>query len=215
MLCTLRPQYAVFDLDETLYPSDSGLMQEVGRRIQSWLQSRLKMSEEEARRMRRYYFGRYGTTLGGLLAECSVDAADYLDYVHDIPVDRYLRPDPALREMLLRMPLRKVVFSNATVAHCGRVLETLGIADVFERIVGVEEVGLQNKLVQSAYVRALDLFGASGPECVMIEDSVRNLRAAKAVGMTTVLVGGEAEAFVDWVVDGVVQVGQVVNHLLS
>jgi putative hydrolase of the HAD superfamily len=57
---------------------------------------------------------------------------------------------------------------------------------------------------------------AQGSECIMVEDSARNLRPAKALGMTTVLVDAEPEedGIVDFVVGSVLEVGQVVGELL-
>ncbi len=180
--------YAVFDLDDTLYRCDSGLMQEVGRRIQSWLTTNMGLGPEEAAHLRRKYFLEYGTTLGGLIEESEIDVEDYLRYVHDIPVEKYVPARPDLSEMLSLVPLRKVVYTNATREYGERVLGSLGVAGDFERVVGIREVGLRNKPYRDAYERLLALLDAAGPECVMIEDSARNLRPAKELGMTTVLV---------------------------
>ena len=209
--------YIIFDLDDTLYPRDSGLMQEIGRRIQSWLCNHLEMTPEEASALRRDYYLRYGTTLGGLMAERGVDPNGYLAFVHDIPLEEYLAPNPALGEMLDGIPLRKVVYTNATSEHARRVLRALGAADRFDQVIGIREVGLRNKPQREAFERMLARLDAQGPECIMVEDSVRNLRPAKALEMTTVLVGAEPDGdeCVDFVVEDVLDVEQVVLDLLS
>ena len=143
--------------------------------------------------------------------------------MHDIQIEKLLEPNPALAEMLERIPLRKVIYTNATSAHGRRVLHALGAYDQFERIIGIEEVGLHNKFNREAYERMLVLLGASGSECVMVEDSPRNLPAAKAVGMVTILVGveeeakhgGDSESFIDFAVESVTDVEQVVDQLLA
>ncbi len=85
--------------------------------------------------LRSDYFGRYGTTLGGLLAEREVDAWDFLAFVHNIPVEAYVRPNPALRAMLNAIPLRRVIYTSGTAggasgntaAGAGNLLETLSL----------------------------------------------------------------------------------------
>ncbi len=180
-------KYILFDLDDTLYPPTSGLLQQVGQRIQAWLCNHLALEQEQALALRSDYFGRYGTTLGGLLAERKVDAQDFLTFVHNIPVEAYVRPNPALRAMLDAIPLRRVIYTNGTAEYAGRVLRALGVTDSFERVIGIEQVGLRSKLYRDAYERALALIDARGDECIMVEDSARNLTPAKELGLTTVL----------------------------
>lgn len=216
-------EFIIFDLDNTLYGRGSGLMEEIGRRIQAWLCNQLDLTWEDAKVLRRKYLREYGTTMGGLMAEHAIDVSDYLAFVHDIDVGEYLEPDPALVAMLDTIPLRKVVYTNATSSHARGVLRALGAAERFERIIGVEEVGLDNKVNRTAYECVLSLLSADGAECVMVEDSPRNLPAAKAMGMTTILVWSEQERvwvephedFIDFEVDHVLEVGRVVERLLS
>ena len=205
----------IFDLDDTLYARENGLMGEVGRRIQAWLCENMELAWEDAVVMRRKYYRQYGTTLGGLIAEHDVDAHDYLVYVHDIPLEEYIGPNPALDAMLAAIPLRHAVYTNATAEYARRVLGVLGVADHFEDVIGIDDVGLINKPVQEAYERVLVRLDAWGPECIMVEDSARNLNPAKALGMTTVLVDGVPDWSVDFVVEDVVQVGQVVSKILE
>jgi putative hydrolase of the HAD superfamily len=215
-------EFIVFDLDNTLYARGSGVMEEIGRRIQLWLCRELGLTWEEASDLRGEYLRQHGTTMGGLMAEHGVEIQHYLDFVHDIPIEQYLAPDPALVEMLERIPLRKVIYTNATSAHAQRVLRALDALEQFECIIGIEEVGLHNKYNQEAYERMLELLSASGPECLMVEDSPRNLPPAKTLGMTTVLVGSErspervtaSDDSVDFAVESVLEVEKIVKQLL-
>jgi len=207
-------KFIIFDLDDTLYPRNKGLMQEVGCRIQTWLCHHLGLTWEEAIALRGEYFQRYGTTLGGLVAERDVDAHDYLTFVHDISVEEYLVPDPALAAMLDTIPLQRVIYTNATSKYAWRVLRALGVANRFERVIGIEEVGLRNKPYLDAYEQVLALLGARGTECIMVEDSARNLRPARALGLTTILVGAAPDEHAEYVVESVLEVGQVVAQIL-
>ena len=207
-------ELVIFDLDNTLYPRHSGLLQEVGHRIQTWLCNHLALSWEEAEAKRREYYDRYGTTLGGLIARHDVDVHDYLRFVHDIPVEAYLDPDPALVRMLDTIPLRKAIYTNAPSEYGRRVLEVLGVNGRFEQLIGIEEVGLRNKPYRDAFERALALLGVQGPDCIIVEDSVRNLRPAKELGLTTILVDAEPDGNVDYVVGSVLEVGAMVGELV-
>jgi len=207
--------HIVFDLDETLYPRDAGLMQEIGRRITLWVQQSLGLTAEEANSLRRSYLRRYGTTLGGLIAEQQVDVDHYLAFVHDVPVERYIQPHPALAAMLDSLPLRKAIFTNATSEHARRVLRALGVADRFEQVVGIRELDLCNKPDPKTYRRLLALLDARAEDCILVEDRAVNLRPGKRMGMTTVLVDGVSEEGVDFVVEYVLEVGPLVTRLLG
>ncbi len=208
-------EVVIFDLDNTLYPRDSGVMQEIGRRIRVWICDRLRVAEAGAAVLRRRYLQNYGSTMNGLIAEHDIDFRDYLDFVHDIPLEEYLAPDPALDAMLISIPLRKVIYTNATTAHAHRVLQTLDIEDHFEHIVGIDDMDLRNKFNHDAYERMLGLIGARGPAGIMIEDSAHNLSPAKDLGLTTVLVGGESSEYADFEVRSVLEVGAVIDRLLE
>jgi putative hydrolase of the HAD superfamily len=205
--------HVIFDLDNTLYQSDTGLLQALDRRIQRWTKKTLKIGPQEAVALRKAYYQRYGTTLGGLIAEHDVDIRDYLAFVHDVPVAEYLRPNPALAAMLDAVPLSKAVFTNAPAAHGRRVISALGLDGRFEHLIGIEEVEMCSKPHRLAYQRALSLIGAEGPTCVMVEDNPANLLPAKELGMTTVLIGESAEYGVDFAIDNVIEVGSLIAAL--
>jgi putative hydrolase of the HAD superfamily len=163
--------------------------------------------------------------MGGLIAEHGdVDIADYLLYVHDISISSFLQPEPQLAAMLDSIPLRKAIYTNATSEYSWRVMETLGVADRFEQVIGIEEVGLRNKPRPDAFEYTLELLGAKGCECIMVEDAARNLRPAKELGLGTILVTApvrphEADAdhleIVDIVVDDILKVGDAAWELLE
>ena len=208
-------KFIIFDLDDTLYARADGLMHEVGRRIEVWLRDFLDLTGKEAMARRRDYYQRYGTTLGGLVAEHDVDVHDYLTFVHDIDVAAYIDPDPALGAMLDAIPLRKAIYTNATSEYAWRVLRRLDVGGRFERVIGIEEVGLRNKPYHDAFEQVLSMLGTHGAECIMVEDTARNLQPAKALGLTTVLVDAVPDGSVDYVVGSVLEVGGVVNSLLG
>ncbi|HEY4721376.1 MAG TPA: pyrimidine 5'-nucleotidase [Anaerolineae bacterium] len=208
-------KYLIFDLDETLYPRQAGLMQEIGVRILRYLIERLGLPEDQAKELKQHYYQQYGTTLRGLIVERpDVDPEDYLHFVHDIPLSNYIGPNPALGDMLRSIPLTKVIFTNSTIEHAQQVLATLGIADQFSTIIDVRSVDFVSKPDLRAYQCILDLLPARGDECILIEDSVRNLRPGKALGMTTILVDSSDCDEVDYCVRDILGVKDAVEKCL-
>lgn len=194
-----------FDLDDTLYPSTSGLWQAIGDKMDVYLKEVLGLPEEEVAPLRMAYAEKYGTTLRGLMANFRVDADEFLRYVHDLPLDRYLRPDPHLRALIAGLPQRTWVFTNADAFHAGRVLRFLGLDGLFEGVIDVRAVQFLSKPDPLAYQKAMQIAGEADPHrCVLIDDSARNLRTARELGFLTVLVGGgQADHAADFVIRSV------------
>lgn len=209
-------RFLIFDLDETLYPRNAGLMQEIGVRINRYLIENLHLPQAQANELRKRYYSQHGTALRGLVVERpDVDPEDYLHFVHDIRLTDYIGPDPALAEMLRSIPLTKVIFTNATTEHAQNVLNILGIAEQFADIVDVRRVEYVSKPNAEAYERLLNILQATGDECILIEDSARNLLPGKALGMTTILVDSDDCAQVEYCLHDVLEVKTVVDGLLG
>ena len=204
-------RFLIFDLDETLYPRQAGLMQEIGVRINRYLIENLQLPPEQANDLRKRYYNQHGTALRGLVVERpDVDPEDYLHFVHDIPLANYLGPNPLLAQMLRSISLPKVIFTNATVEHARNVLNILDIADQFADIIDVRRVEYVSKPNAEAYERLLNILQVRGDECILIEDSARNLLPGKALGMTTILVDSEDCAEVDYCVPDILSVKDMV-----
>jgi putative hydrolase of the HAD superfamily len=184
---TLR--YALFDLDNTLYPASCGLWHEIGNRINLYMTERLGVDPREVRQRRDEFLRAFGTTLNALRHFYAVDPDLFLNFVHDIPLDRYIGREPELNEMLRRLPLKNIIFTNADAAHARRVLSRLGILHRFEFIIDIHLLEFINKPDRRAYLKALEFASARPEECVLIEDSPANIAPAAKLGMTTVLVG--------------------------
>jgi len=207
-------EYLILDLDETLYPRSAGLMAEIGRRIPLYMIERMGFAPDEAERLRRLYFIKYGTSLRGLQIENGVDAKDYLRFVHDVPVEEYLAPNPALDAMLSRIRLDKVIFTNADVIHARRVMDRLGVTHHFSQVIDIHTVDYHCKPDPEAYRRVLDILGVAGAACVMVEDAARNLKPArKLFGMTTVIVDGQMAEGVDYAIGDLMQLEGLLNQM--
>ncbi len=178
------------DLDETLYPSKCGVWESIAVRIDDYMAGHLPLPREEIPALRTRLFIEYGTTLRGLKMEYKIDELDFLRYVHDIPLRKFLTPNPWLRQTLLSLPLRRVIFTNADVHHARRVLDVLGLDGCFERIIDVLDSAPYCKPQPEAYHRALESCGGLKPgECILIDDGRRNIATAREVGFYTIWVG--------------------------
>ncbi|MEJ2556323.1 MAG: pyrimidine 5'-nucleotidase [Anaerolineae bacterium] len=184
-----RFRFLLCDLDNTLYPPNSGVMQAVGRLIVRYISDRLDVPPDDAEGQKRRSNRQYGTTMRGLILYHGIDPEDYLGFVHNLPLEQYIQPNPDLDAMLDCIPLRKVVSTNADREHAERVLDVLGIRHHFERIIDVRDFGFNSKPHQNAYRRILEILNASAEECILVDDAIQNLAPAQAMGMVTVLVG--------------------------
>jgi putative hydrolase of the HAD superfamily len=207
-------RYLLFDLDETLYPRDAGVMQQIGQRIRRYIVQEYGMTWGEADQMARRYHQEYGTSMRGLLLNNELDVSHYLTFVHDLPPG-LLRPNQPLDALLADLPGEKVIFTNADRPHAERVLAQLGIRRHFQRIVDVVAVDYVPKPNPDAYIACLRLLDAQPQECVLIEDTGRNLAPAKQLGMTTVLVDGNPDDPADYKIPTVLALGPVVEAILQ
>jgi putative hydrolase of the HAD superfamily len=206
----------LFDLDDTLYPPQVGIMNEIRVLILRYIETRLNLSSEEADDLRHRYLQAYGTTMRGLQLNHQIDPNDYLEFVHDIPLHEYLSPNPLLDAVLASIPQGKVIFTNASCEHAENVLSLLDIRRHFVRIVDIRDMDYESKPQPTAYRRVCQMLDALPEECVLVEDNPRNLRPAKALGMTTVLVqDGTADTLgqADYVISRVEEIGKVLALL--
>lgn len=209
-------RYAIFDLDDTLYSTESGVMECISSLISRYMVERVGLTPEQTRELRPRYWQQYGTTLRGLMQERGVDPKDYLPFVHDFALDEYLGPDPVLAQALRLLPLEKVIFTNASVDHSRRVMATLGIEDQFSRIFDIVFVDYVSKPDPNSYRKVLGALNTSGKQCMMIDDNPANLRTAAALGMVTVHVGqGQSEIDPDFALRTVSEIHSVVPALVA
>ncbi len=178
----------VFDMDDTLYPRDQGLMPLVQARINAYVVEAVGLDPDSAGVLQRQFLDEHGTTLAGLMANYTIEPEHFLHDVHDVPMDG-LEPNPLLRDQLLRLPGRRFVFTNGAREYAGRVLERLGVTDCFDGVFAIEDADLTPKPAPSTYRRMIQRFGFEPRSAAFFEDTPRNLEAAKALGMATILIG--------------------------
>jgi putative hydrolase of the HAD superfamily len=193
---TLRARFGhvttwVFDLDNTLYPADSGIWPRIDERITLFLVELFGIDGQSARALHKYYYSRHGTTLAGLVEEHLDLTERFLDFVHDI--DRSsLEADPVLAREIGRLPGRKLIFTNGSRAHAILTAKQLGLEGLFEDAFDIVAAGLIPKPAEGAYDLFFERYGIDPKAAAMFEDVTRNLAVPKAKGMTTILVTAKA-----------------------
>jgi len=188
-------KHILFDLDDTLYATNSGMMQEISQRMSEYMVTRVGISRDDVERQRKDYWARYGTTLRGLYVERHIDPHDFLDFVHDVDVEGCLQPDPRLETMLAQLPQAKSIFTNAPGNYGRRVMRALGVEKYFDAVFDIHFIEYASKPNQLAYDRVVAAVPVAPTECLMIDDTARNLVPAKKLGMTTVWLNGTEDRY--------------------
>ncbi len=175
----------VFDLDNTLYPPQARLFDQIEVRMTQFVMDRLGVDHAQANHLRHHYWKTHGTTLAGLMREHDIDPGPYLVEVHDIDM-RHLDPDPDLAARIRDLPGRRIVYTNGSAPYAERVLKQRGLAGLFDAIYGVEHADFRPKPERAAFELVFDRDGLTPGRAAMFEDDPRNLAAPHEMGMRTV-----------------------------
>ncbi|EOA14521.1 hypothetical protein CARUB_v10027751mg [Capsella rubella] len=206
---TPRYECLVFDLDDTLYPLSSGLSEACANNIIEFMVQKLGIEEDRVVELNQLLYKKYGTSMAGLKAiGYEFDNDEYHSYVHGRLPYENLKPDPVLRNLLLTLPFRKLVFSNGDDAHVKKALKRLGIEDCFEKIISFETLNPKTndaevscvaghlpenpvicKPTEIAFEKAFDIAQLNPHKTLFFDDSIRNIQTGKLMGLRTILVG--------------------------
>jgi putative hydrolase of the HAD superfamily len=181
----------LFDLDNTLYPEESGFMKQVEGRMTDFVAQAVGLPHDQAYVLQKKYFAEHGLTLKGLMLNHGTDPADFHALFHDLSLD-VLAKDQALLEALRALPGRRFIFTNADDRHAERVMEHLGLTDLFDEVFHIHSFGFAPKPDPLGFERMIAAHGLDPAATAFFEDSERNLKPAKDLGMTTVMVGPRA-----------------------
>lgn len=178
----------VFDLDNTLYPADSTLYDALGDRMTDYVAATLSIARDDAFALQERYFHQYGATIVGLVEHHGFDADAFLRHVHDIDVS-CVAPDPELATLLKALPGRKYVYTNGGGGHAARMVAQIGLTDCFDGLFEITDADLRPKPQPQSYAAIIERFDIDPSRAVLVEDTLRNLEPAQALGFHTILVG--------------------------
>jgi len=182
----------IFDLDNTLYPPVANLFSQIDQRMTDYVARLTGLPWDEARVLQKGWFHSHGTTLAGLMEAHGTDPFEFLAYVHDIEMD-VLEHNAPLAAAIARLPGRKLVFTNGDLPYASKVLGRLGLGTSFEAVHDVHAMALRPKPDPLAYEGLCSAFALEPAECLFVDDMARNLKPAKAIGMTTVWIDNGSE----------------------
>lgn len=180
----------VFDLDNTLYPPEVRLFDQIEARMVAYVMDALAVDRAEADRLRARYWKSHGTTLAGLMDNHGIDPHRFMVEVHDIDFS-VLPDDPTLRARIDALPGRKIIYTNGSAPYAENVLQGRGLSGLFDKIYGVEEAGWRPKPEQAAFDKVFGRDGLQPDRAVMFEDEARNLEVPHKMGLRTVHVAPE------------------------
>jgi putative hydrolase of the HAD superfamily len=182
----------LFDLDNTLYPTTSGIFAQVDALIVGYVMRLFDLELEAARALKKRLVIEHGTTLRALMDRHGVEPVGFMEEVHQVDLTA-IEASPTLDAALAALPGRKLVFTNASTGHAERVLARLGVADHFEDIFDIVAADFVPKPQPAAYDALVARYNIDPRRSVFLEDMARNLVPAAALGMTTVWVAHDGE----------------------
>jgi putative hydrolase of the HAD superfamily len=186
----------LFDLDNTLYPLEAGLGVDISDRITAYVERLTGLPRDEARALQKRYLDEHGLTLRGLMLNHEVDPDEYHAMFADLPLETLAR-DHELVAAIRRLPGRRLIFTNADAGHARRIMDHLGLGELFDEVFHIESAGFVPKPSPEAFQRLIDAHAIAPKTAAFFEDRALNLEPAAALGMTTVLVGHDAEQNTD------------------
>lgn len=179
----------IFDLDDTLHNASAHIFPVMNRAMTEYIMDSLQMEEHEAHALRQFYWRVYGATLKGLVRHHGTNPHHFLQETHRFDnLHEMVIQTKRLRHMLQSLHGRKLVFTNAPRDYAIRVLEILGIDDLFELVFSVESAQFHAKPSPRGFQRLLKTISVKACDCIMLEDSLPALMTAKRLGMRTIWV---------------------------
>ena len=178
----------IFDLDNTLYDITLGVFKKISKRMTKFIINELELDEDKAKTLQKEMFLKYGLTLRGLIVEKKINPDRFLNYVHDVDHPE-LERDNELISLLKNLNGKKYIYTNAPYSHAKKILNVLGAFDLFDDILDIKKTDYIPKPDLTSFEIMQRKFGISFKnvkKSIFIEDTVKNLKPAKQIGMSTV-----------------------------
>jgi len=202
----------IFDLDNTLYSAENKLFSQVDQRMGDFISQKLGVPLAEAKALQKKYFHTYGTTLRGLMTVHDILPDAFLSYVHDVDFTVLSRNDD-LVQAIKGLDGVKIIYTNATRDYALKVLDKIGLGDLFRDIYDIESANYRPKPHADSYHKMVRDMGVDPQRSAMVEDIALNLVPARDMGMKTIWVpigpdgslGAVDPAYIDFTVTNLAQ----------
>jgi putative hydrolase of the HAD superfamily len=182
-----RVQHWIFDLDNTLYPAELGILDSLQQRSVAFIQEALGVDYDQASDLKQALSTEYGTIARGLELRYGIAQKRFHGFIHSVSLNA-LRPDKELQEILRRLPGEKLIHTNAPRQHADAVLARLQIAELVDAIYAIEDAAGIPKPSEKNYQQMIARMAIDPDRSCFFDDQVRNLIYPKSIGMLTVLV---------------------------
>ena len=175
----------IFDCDGVLYKDLDAVFGQVSKKMGKYISRKLNVDLKKAKELQRNYFHKYNTSLNGLMIHHKIDPHEFLKYVHDINLD-FLKKDTLLREELLKLDVKKFVYTNGSRDHVNNITKHLGIDDLFDGVFDIVDGQFIPKPQIEPFKVLIKKFDINPEETVFIEDIAKNLSVKKELNLKTV-----------------------------
>ena len=178
----------IFDLDNTMYDINLGLFKKISNRITDFIMSKYSLDIDQAKKIQKEYYLKYGLTLRGLIVEKKLEPEEFLDYVHDVEHPELEKNDQLISKIRI-LEGKKIIFTNATSKHAKKILKILELEHDFDQIIDIKDLEYIPKPDKRSYKKLLECLNLNKDnldKTIFFEDTVKNLIPAKELGITTV-----------------------------
>ena len=178
----------IFDLDNTMYDINLGLFKKISNRITNFIMSKYSLDIDQAKKIQKEYYLKYGLTLRGLIVEKKLEPEEFLDYVHDVEHPELKKNDQLISKIRI-LEGKKIIFTNATSKHAKKILNILELEHDFDQIIDIKDLEYIPKPDKRSYKKLLECLNLNKEnlnKTIFVEDTVKNLIPAKELGITTV-----------------------------
>ena len=178
----------IFDLDNTMYDINLGLFKKISNRITDFIMSKYSLDIDQAKKIQKEYYLKYGLTLRGLIVEKKLEPEEFLDYVHDVEHPELKKNDQLISKIRI-LEGKKIIFTNATSKHAKKILKILELENDFDQIIDIKDLEYIPKPDKRSYKKLLECLNLNKEKLdktIFFEDTVKNLIPAKELGITTV-----------------------------
>ena len=166
-------KYWIFDLDNTLYSGQTKVFSEVDKKMSAFISKKFDVDLIKAREIQKKYFYEYGTTLSGLMNHDNIDPHEFLEFVHDIDIS-WLPKDKVLREELIKIKEKKIIFTNGSHAHVDNITKQLGIDGLFDGAFDITDANFIPKPHLDPYEKLIKKFNIDPTQSILIETELKN-----------------------------------------
>jgi putative hydrolase of the HAD superfamily len=185
-----------FDLDDTLHDASHAILKTIDRRMTDYVVRHLDVDEIDANRLRLTYWRRYGATMLGLMRHHAVDPHHFLRETHDFDIPSMLRAERGLARLFGRLPGRKVLLTNAPDDYARVIVRELALHRHLGARYAIERMRIHGTFrpkpsaAMLRHILAREGLAGRGNvgRAVLVEDTLSNLKSARAAGFRTVLV---------------------------